>query len=522
MNKHLTLLVCLCLLIVFAYGQKNIQLLGHLPYAQNLNDVWGYEDGLGNEYALVGTVTGLSIVDASTPTNPTELFFVDGATSVWRDIKTYNDYAYVSNETGEGILIVDLSALPASIDTTLFTADSLNLQTIHNLFIDENGILYVFGSNVGGGGALMFDLNTNPENPDLVGNYGISYIHDGYVRNDTMWSSEIYEGWLAGVDVTDKSNPSRFATRPTPNSFTHNNWMSDDGNYMFTTDEKTGSFVAAYDIIDVNNIKEVGRYQSQPGTGLIPHNTFYLNQYLVTSYYKNGVTITDASRVSNLVEVANFDTSPFISADGFSGCWGVYPFTNSGNLFATDIEEGLFILSPTYVDACYLEGNVTETFSGSNLNGVQAEIIGTNGIAATNLLGDYKTGASDTGAYVVRFVKDGCFSKYVTGVELYTDSVITLNVQLTCPPVSIGDNEVPTNYFYASPSIFSNQTTLHYSVSNSEAEIFIYNQAGKEVLQLQVNDGEGAVELSAPFAKGIYYGKIYSKNLQLDCQIVKQ
>jgi len=522
LNRQLTLIVCLCLFFTTVFAQKNIQLVGHLPYAQNLNDVWGYEDGLGNEYALVGAVDGLSIVDLSVPANPTELFFIEGPNSIWRDIKTFNQHAYVSNETAEGILIVDLAALPLSIDTVSFTAGSLNLQTVHNLFVDENGILYVFGSNVSSGGAVMFDLNTDPESPDFLGNYTTSYVHDGYVRNDTLWSSEIYEGWLAGVDVTDKSNPTRFATRPTPNNFAHNNWMSDDGKYMFTTDEVSSAFVTAYDITDVNNINEVGRYQSKPGTGVIPHNTFYLNEYLVTSYYKNGVIITDASRVNNLVEVANFDTSPFVSADGFNGCWGVYPFANSGNLYATDVEEGLFILAPTYVNACYLEGNVTDINTGINLNSVQAEIIGTNGIDATNLLGEYKTGAVDSGLYVVRFVKNGCFSKYVTGVQLFTDSVVTLNAQLECPPVGLDDKDLSTNYLYANPTVFNNQTVLHYGIDDAEAEIFIYNQAGKLVLQLLVNDNNGSVELSAPFAAGIYYAKINSKNSQLSCQIVKQ
>ena len=41
--------------------------LGFLPYSQSLSDVWGYVDEAGNEYALVGTFSGLSVVDVTDP-----------------------------------------------------------------------------------------------------------------------------------------------------------------------------------------------------------------------------------------------------------------------------------------------------------------------------------------------------------------------------------------------------------------------------------------------------------------------
>ena len=68
----------------------NMDLVGNLPYSQGTNDIWGYADG-GNEYALVGTVTGFSVVDISNPSEPTELFFIDGSSSTWRDVKTWEN-----------------------------------------------------------------------------------------------------------------------------------------------------------------------------------------------------------------------------------------------------------------------------------------------------------------------------------------------------------------------------------------------------------------------------------------------
>lgn len=61
------------------HAQLNVDSLSHINYQQlhgaNLNDVWGYEDEFGNEYAIVGTSKGTSIVDITNPTAPVEVFW---------------------------------------------------------------------------------------------------------------------------------------------------------------------------------------------------------------------------------------------------------------------------------------------------------------------------------------------------------------------------------------------------------------------------------------------------------------
>src|SRR5688572_19042580 len=82
-------------------AQSNLTHLGHLFYPDGLSALWGYEDIAGNEYALVGVRTGTSIVDISTdPSNPNELFFLPGPYSIWREMKVWNQHAYVTNESG--------------------------------------------------------------------------------------------------------------------------------------------------------------------------------------------------------------------------------------------------------------------------------------------------------------------------------------------------------------------------------------------------------------------------------------
>ena len=120
-----------------AFSQKNISLLGHLPYAGGVScsNIGGYADSLGREYALVGTTQGLSIVAIDTPTNPHELFLVPGATGIsgkWREVREYKGYAYVTTEQNSGLVIINLNYLPDSIQYHTVKPNGMN--TSHVIF----------------------------------------------------------------------------------------------------------------------------------------------------------------------------------------------------------------------------------------------------------------------------------------------------------------------------------------------------------------------------------------------------
>ena len=332
-----------------AQQSNNMTLLGKLDYEQGLNDVWGFSDKQNNEYAIVGLVNGTSIVDVTNPSSLNEIAFIPGPTSVWRDIKTFGNYAYVvhdsySNGESQGVMIIDL--LEVANDSIRYINFLPNyFSRFHNLYIDENGILYLFGGDFGNGGVLIYDILTNPEDPILLGSYEQFYLHDGMVRGDTLWGSAIYAGMLLAIDVSNKSNPVLLGSVATPNNFTHNAWVSDDGSTVFTTDEVSGAFIAAVDVSDVSDMNVIDQIQSWSSeTNVIPHNTHVLGDYLVTSYYCDGVTIVDASDPSNLQEVAYYDTSDSIGGT-FSGAWGAYPYLPSGNILVSDRQEGLHVLS---------------------------------------------------------------------------------------------------------------------------------------------------------------------------------
>ncbi|MFL2511088.1 MAG: choice-of-anchor B family protein, partial [Candidatus Neomarinimicrobiota bacterium] len=79
----------------------------------SLNDIWGWTDSQTNkEYALVGMSNGTSFVDISNPENPIYIGRLPTQTnnSSWRDIKVYQNYAYIVSEaSGHGMQIFDLT-----------------------------------------------------------------------------------------------------------------------------------------------------------------------------------------------------------------------------------------------------------------------------------------------------------------------------------------------------------------------------------------------------------------------------
>ncbi len=63
-----------------AFSQLNMTLLDEVDYGVNANDIWGWVDpDDSTEYALVGLVNGLSVVDLTVPTDVVEVQFIPGA-----------------------------------------------------------------------------------------------------------------------------------------------------------------------------------------------------------------------------------------------------------------------------------------------------------------------------------------------------------------------------------------------------------------------------------------------------------
>ena len=430
--------------LLLAQNSFNLGLIGSYTWPSTEgSDIWGWVDPLdGGEYALVGLNDGFACVNVSNPANPVQEFHISDINSTWRDVKTWGNYAYVTTEADAGLLIVDLSDMTGNTywHVTNFThptnGSSVEFTAAHNIYIDENGIAYIFGASSATGsspsdGAIFLDVAVNATAPHYLGEWDEHYIHDGMVRGDTMYAGCIYAGELYVVDVSDKNNPSTLGTHSTPNNFTHNAWVSDDGDFVFTTDETSDAYLAAYDITNCSNIQEVDRIQSNPGSLSIPHNAHVDGNFLITSYYRDGTTVHDITHPNNMIQVAYYDSYSG-SGNGFDGCWGTYPFLPSGIIISSEINSStnqsakLLIYERGFTQACYLEGNITDASNGNNLSGASVTILNTTlaNSSSSNLLGEYISGTANAATYDVVFSKPGYLSDTLSAS--LTNGVITI------------------------------------------------------------------------------------------------
>lgn len=438
--KHF-LLLCLLAVSTTLFSQLNTTLRSQVDYDVAVNDVWGYVAPDGTEYAIVGLDDGISFVSLADPDNAVEVVKISGDNSIWRDMKTFGQYAYnVADQGAEGISAFDLRFLPDSVPFKKTTYPDLigngrEFRQAHNLYIDVNaGRLYTAGGSraINDGGILVFDLTMDPMTPTYLGKGPETYSHDVYVVDDTLYCSEIYDGEIAMYDISDLDNPVTLGTARTPFDFTHNAWTTDDQQHIFTTDERANAPVAAYDISDKSDIKET--FQFRPlgsiNTGTIPHNVHVIDDYLSISYYTDGLVVADASKPDNIIEVANYDTWSGNNG-GFNGCWGAYPFLPSGLTLASDRSTGLYVIDVDYKRAARLEGILTDLDLGTPINGVVVDINATQPNQVTsNATGTYKTGLADAGTYEVTFTAENYLPLTVT-LDFENDVCLRLDTTLT-------------------------------------------------------------------------------------------
>ena len=327
---------------------ENIRPIAHLDLG-NCNDVWGYTAPDGHEFALVGHRTGTYIFDVSTnPHDPIEVGFIPGTNSTWRDLKTYGYYCYVVNESGGGMDIISLEDPFNPYKVGSYTSST---ATAHNMFIAD-GYAYLVGSAGASAqtnswqGIIILELS-DPENPTELGRWEETYIHDIYVKNDTAYACDIYNGSLAIIDVSDKTNPTTMLVHNYSNYGCHAVWITDDSKYAVTGDEESGGYVYIFDIQDFDNINMVATwYPDEPQVqNKSVHNVLIKDDLLYVSYYVYGTRIVDISDPYNPIEVGYYDWYP--GQNGlYSGNWGTYPFTGNGLIYSTDYSgNGFFVMS---------------------------------------------------------------------------------------------------------------------------------------------------------------------------------
>lgn len=398
------------------YPCSNIDLLGHLStddlLAEEqsgilLNDIWGWTDpDTGKEYAIVGMANGTSFVDISDPENPLMLGILpehhqagshkssgkpehDGGKSIWRDIKVYQNHAYiVSEDAGHGMQVFDLTDLrnvTNAPEEFLEAGHYAGISNAHNIVINETtGFAYAVGatgSSVCGQGGLHIINIQDPKNPV----YEACFDDDGYTHDaqcviyngpDTDYQGKEIcfnsnEDTITIVNVDDKSDIQQISrTGYDGATYTHQGWLTEDHKYFISNDEldelNRGKNTTTF-VWDVQNLDEpilLGTYVH--GTKVIDHNLYIVENEIYESNYNSGLRVLDLSNVGagKLSQIAYFDTYPLDDATEFNGTWSNYPFFESKVIAVSDITNGLFLLKlsdtfkthilsqPQDIDAC--------------------------------------------------------------------------------------------------------------------------------------------------------------------------
>lgn len=333
--------IALCTGSSFAQQSSTVELLAQLNHRPifHYNDCWGYTAPDGREYALLGSTNGTSIIDITDVSNLHEIAFFQTINTTWKDIKTYKHYAYiVTDGQGTGMQIIDLSTLPDSA-RLVSTYRGNNFRLSHNIFIDEpNAMLYAIGEV--GEWVRAISL-ADPENPVQVSAFGYE-CHDIYARDNKVYVAEGSRGSIAIYDLTSPQTPTLAGRFFIPSAgYAHNCWLSEDGNYLMTTEETYGKTVKYWDIRDLNDVKLVDNYLAPE---MLAHNAHIKGRYAYISHYTDGLRILDLQDPSNIQEVGYYDTFPDFSFSLFAGAWGAFPFFDSGKILISDISTGLYIV----------------------------------------------------------------------------------------------------------------------------------------------------------------------------------
>mgnify|MGYP006076637437 FL=1 len=335
------------------------------------NDSWGWTDpDNGDEYAIMGVKNGTVFIDISDPINPIYLGKLPTHTdnSTWRDIKVYQNYAFIVSEaSNHGMQVFDLTRLRnVSNAPETFTEDAHydGFGSSHNLVInEETGYAYSVGDNTYSGGAHFIDIS-DPLNPIAAGGYSDDgYTHDAqvviYNGPDIDYTGrEIYigsnEDKVVIVDLTDKNNPQHISSVTYSNfSYTHQGWITEDFKYYILGDESDeinfgfNTKTIVLDLTDLDN--PIHSFDYSGPTLATDHNGYVNGDLFYLANNAAGLRVIDISDISNgeMTEIGFFDSHPLNDFAGYEGIWSNYPYFESGNIVISDREGFLVVKSST-------------------------------------------------------------------------------------------------------------------------------------------------------------------------------
>ncbi len=386
------------------------------------NDIWGWTSPDGREFAYIGETDGIWFVETTDPQNIRQVGWWSAPNSLWRDFANLGPYVYSVSEHHRGIRIFDMSN-PDSPQDLGYVATS-QIRNTHNITADEStGYLYLSGTNQG---LAIFDASQSPTNPTFVSTWypGRTYTHDccvirgrAYLSNGRSYAARI-------MDATNPSSLIEIGRCNTPGGYDHNVWVSDDDQVLCVTDEiERNGPNAALTVWDISN-PQVPVLRDDYSLGTIVHNVFILGRTAYMSHYVDGVHVIDITDPANISAVGNYDTSTV--ASGYNGAWGVHVFADHGLIYASDMQNGLYVFE---MQCGHLNryGAATPGTAGRTPRAILADA--TPRVGASGLTLDIDGLAPNAPAFL--FVGFAAGSLNVLGVDIHIDPAQALSASIT-------------------------------------------------------------------------------------------
>lgn len=366
-----------------SYPCQDINLVAYMSNAEMgtadtmlAGNLWGWTDPeTGKEYVLMGYQDGTAFVDISNPTAPVYLGKLpthEGVSTLYRDMKVYNNYAFIVGDqplspSTQGLQVFDLTTLRGITTPITFTETAYNgdFANGHNIFIhEETGYAYIV-RNSECGGAMVFNVQ-QPLTPTYTGCY-----EDDGAASDTH--CVVYHGpdldyqgheicvissddRLVVGDMTTKTLT--MTTHLSDLNYTdaeraHHAWFTEDHRYIISADmddEHHHGYNTRTFIWDMSDLDIAERTPTVihigPTTGS-DHNVWVKGEYAYIGNLRAGLWILHIGDVNQVHEVAYFDTFPNNDNPGHQqGAWTAYVYFESGIVAVNNREGGLFLLRP--------------------------------------------------------------------------------------------------------------------------------------------------------------------------------
>lgn len=383
------------------------------------------QPGNGREYAIACSKNGTYWVDVTNPVTPTVSAYKAGASSngTWRETKTYQNYCYVvcDDASSTGFQIFDMSPLPSTV--TLVSHNMNLFKRGHAAWVDGNK-LYVSGVTYSNNTTSSMDVYSlaTPSAPVLLRqlkqDYNfVSYVHDEFVRNDTVFASCGNQGMFIFKynSITNNFVQLGALTSYTASGYNHSSALTPDGKTLVFMDEvPAGLPIKVADVTNLANIQILATMNQYTQT--TPHNPFMVSQqYCFASAYRDGTQLWDISTPTAPVLAGYFDTHPQTGGNNnnwtgsaYDGQWGMYPWFPSKNIFALDEQNGIFMLAtPLYANP--------ETDVTGNGNAVNDGAVTTSTNNNTNF-GTVNVGSNLSNTFVIQ--NNGIGSLQVSGITV--------------------------------------------------------------------------------------------------------